>query len=167
MTDGLPTWQLVLLLIATIAGINGVVWLIALRFVRSKAAAQLARYGPVDPGLAGGAPEATLDWAHYIGTTVDGGRYFAPGWWVRGAGRLELTADALVFRRVPGREPVVIVPRHAITGLDHRSRFAGRGHLRANITVVQWTHGGGRFETGWVLGRDEAARLAWEARIRS
>ena len=154
----------VLLIIFGVLAINGVMWIFIARWLRKKAARQVARYGEIDPGLADGWPIEEIRHGMYIGARVDGERYVAPGYWMRGSGRIIMTEEALVIHRGAGRP--AIVPRQGITDVERRNRFAGRGHLGKQITVVHFRHGGGRFSLGMILGRDQRTRTRWERMLR-
>jgi len=154
----------IIVLVGVVLLINVVIWLVVISAIRRKAASQLERYGPIDPVLAKGQVISEAKSAHYMGTTVDGGRYYAPGYWARGNGSASLTEEALIFMRIGIAKPIV-VPRAQVVSIERRKKFAGKHLFKPVVTVVCWQMKGGSFESGFVFGKDEETRAKWEAQI--
>ena len=104
---------------------------------------QVEKYGTV-PAAFGAEPAEHEGQGHYLGTLVDGGKYYAPGYWARGAGPVKLTGHALHMLRGGAARPVLVL-RQGIRRVERRARFAGRGGLGTRISVIHWEMGGGRF----------------------
>jgi hypothetical protein len=160
----MSTTVFIFVLVGSILAVNALIWLFIISAVRRRATSQLERYGPIDPGLANGSVISEAKSAHYLGTTVDGGRYYAPGYWARGNGSASLTEEALIFKRIGIASPIV-VPRAQVLSIERRKKFAGRHLFKPIVTVVCWEMKGGNFESGFVLGKDEETRAKWEAQI--
>ncbi len=156
------TTDVVLIILAVLA-INGVMWAIIIPVIRAKGRRQIEKYGSV-PAAFGREPAEHEGKGHYLGTTVDGGKYYAPGYWVRGMGPVKLTGHALHMLRGGAASPVLVL-REGIHKVERRSRFAGRGGLGDRITVIHWEMGGGRFETGIVFSGGEDKRREWERHL--
>jgi len=142
-----------------------VIWLIVIGAVRRKASSQTERYGSVDPGLANGQVISEFKSGHYLGTTVDGGRFYAPGYWARGNGSVSLTEEALIFKRIGVAKPIV-VPRAQVVSIQRRKKFAGRHLFKPVVSVVIWKMKDGNFESGFVFGKDEETRTKWEGQLK-
>ena len=153
----------VVLLILAILAVNGAVWAIILPIIRGKGRKQVEQYGSV-PTAFGREPAEHEGKGSYVGTLVDGRKYYAPGYWARGMGPVKLTGHALHMLRGAAASPVLIL-RDGIRKVERRSRFAGRGRLSDCITVIHWEMGGGRFETGIIFSGGEDDRREWERRL--
>jgi len=153
-----------LIVLSIIVGVNILVWVIIIHFIKKRAASQVESFGTVDASLTYGKAVAGPGHSHYIGTTVNGFRYFAKGYWARGTGSVVLTDRALIIKRKGLSNPAVI-PLQSITELQRRKSFAGRHLFKPVVTVIMWEMGGGDFETGIVLGRNEETHSRWESAI--
>ena len=153
----------VVLIVLAVLGVNGVMWAIIIPVIRAKGRRQIEKYGTV-PTAFGREPAEHEGKGHYLGTRIDGGKYYAPGYWVRGMGPVKLTAHALHMLRGSAATPVLVL-REGIRKVERRSRFAGRGSLGERITVIHWEMRGGRFETGIVFSGGEDVRREWERRL--
>ncbi len=153
----------VVLIILGILAINGVMWAIIIPVIRAKGRRQVEKYGTV-PAVFGAEPGEYEGKGHYLGTLVDGGKYYAPGYWARGSGPVKLTGHALHMLRGGAAHPVLVL-RQGIRKVERRSRFAGRGGLGTRISVIHWEMGGGRFETGIIFPGGEDGRREWERRL--
>ena len=153
----------VVLIILAVLAVNGVMWAIIIPVIRAKGRRQIEKYGTV-PAAFGREPAEHEGKGHYLGTRVDGGKYYAPGYWARGMGPVKLTGHALHMLRGSAASPVLVL-REGIRKVERRSRFAGRGSLGDRITVIHWEMGGGRFETGIVFYGGEDERREWERRL--
>ncbi len=157
-----PTMNAVLITLAVLA-INGVMWAIIIPVIRAKGRRQIEKHGTV-PAAFGSEPAEHEGKGHYLGTLVDGRKYYPPGYWVRGMGPVKLTKHALHMLRGGAGSPVLVL-REGIRKVERRSRFAGRGGIGNRITVIHWEMGGGQFETGILFSGGEDARHEWDRRL--
>ena len=153
----------VVLITLAVLAVNGVMWAIIIPVIRAKGRRQIEKYGTV-PAAFGREPTEHEGKGHYLGTLIDGGKYYAPGYWARGMGPVRLTAHALHMLRGAAAHPVLVL-REGIRKVERRRRFAGRGRLSNCITVIHWEMGGGRFETGIIFAGGEDSRREWEHRL--
>ena len=147
-----------------VLALNGVMWAIIVPVIRGKGTRQVEKYGSV-PGAYAAEPAEFEGRAAYLGTLVDGRKYFAPGYWVRGSGPVRLTKNALHMLRGNIEAPVMVL-REGIRKVERRSRFAGRGTIGERFTVIHWEMGGGQFQTGFSFSGGEDGRLDWERRLK-